>query len=136
MSTHPKTAKPKSSIDSIPPVDRLPEDVEDDAPEAPDNHPQYRLTEQAYIEDRLLEPGALIRYEGTPGHHMKPVNAAAKDLCAKLWPNGRPEYLDPIQSMAIVGGKEDTAESRMLRAMSAQTEAVTALVGAVLKKAA
>lgn len=136
MATHPKTAKPKSSIDSIPAIDRLPEDAEDEAPEAPDMRPQYRLTEQAYIEDRLLEPGALIRYEGTPGHHMKPANAAAKAVCKELWPNGRPEYLDPIQSMAIVGGKEDTPESRMLRAMSAQTEAVTALVGAVLKKAA
>ena len=107
---------------------------EDDEIEAPDDRPQYKLTEQAYIEDRLLEPGSLIRYVGTPGHHMKPANAQAKALCKELWPNGRPEFVDPISSMAIVGGREDTPETRMLAAMAAQTDAVTKLVASVVNK--
>lgn len=126
MATHPKKAMPKSTIDSVPSAETLPEDEIE--VEAPDERPQYRLTEQAYIEDRLLEPGALIRYEGVPGHHMKPVNAAAKAHCKELWPDGRPSYLDPIQSMAIVGKTEATETAKLIGAMAAQTEAVTALL--------
>lgn len=117
--------KPRSTIDAQINTEQLDEDEEQ---ATPDERPQYRLTEKAYIEDRLLEEGALIRYEGMPGHHMKPANARAKAACKELWPNGRPAFVDPIQSMAIVGGKEDTPETRMLAAMAAQTEAMTKLL--------
>lgn len=113
-------------------IDQVAEPNEDDEQEQTvDERPQYKLTEQAYIEDRLLEPGALIRYEGTPGHHMKPHNAQAKALCKKLWPDGRPEYVDPIQSMAIVGKTEASESQKMMTAMAEQTAAMTNLANAM-----
>lgn len=59
--------------------------------------PQYRLTEQAYIGDKLLEVGAVIEYKGIPGHHMEPINPAAKAAKKKA-----PSYLDPILAMTSV----------------------------------
>lgn len=122
------TKKPQSTID---PIDTNADD-DDEQEQRVDNRPQYKLTEQAYIEDRLLEPGALIRYEGTPGHHMKPHNAEAKALCKKLWPDGRPEYVDPIQSMAIVGKTELSESAKMMGAMAEQTAAITSMANAVV----
>lgn len=60
--------------------------------------PQYELTERAYIDDVLHEPGAKIHYKGVPGHHMQPLNAAAKQMCKD---HGKP-YVDPIEAMTIV----------------------------------
>lgn len=124
-------APPKRS--TIDPVDQVAAGDEDEEEQKPDERPQYRLTEPAYIEDRLLDTGALIRFEDIPGHHMKPVNAQAKAKCKALWPNGRPEYSDPIQSMTIVGGKTEASEAtKMMTAMAEQTAAITALVSAVV----
>jgi len=58
---------------------------------------KYRLTEQAYIDDKLLEVGAVIEYDGIPGHHMEPVNAVAEAAKKKA-----PKYLDPILAMTAV----------------------------------
>lgn len=124
------TKKPQSTID---PVEPRSEDDEEE--QQVDNRPQYKLTEQAYIEDRLLEPGTLIRYVGTPGHHMKPHNAEAKALCKRLWPDGRPEYIDPIQSMAIVGKTEASESQKMMTAMAEQTAALTSLANAMTAQA-
>ena len=59
-------------------------DEEDDAPApaAPvvQSWPgaRYRLTEQAFIDDRLCEPDTIVEYSGIPGHHMLPMNAEAR----------------------------------------------------------
>jgi len=136
---------PRSSIDPVRSDNQAVLDEDDIEPVEADNRPQYRLTEAAYIEDRLLEPGALVRYEGIPGHHMKPANAAAKAKCAELWPNGRPAFVDPIQSMAIVGGSANgevpavdklvSVVSQQAQAVAQQTQAVNAFLGAVMKRA-
>ena len=118
----PKKEQPRSMIDTG-------EEGEDGEQ---DNRPQYRLTAESYIEDHLLQPGALVRYEEVPGWHMEPVNAAAKAKCNALWPNGRPPYVDPIQSMSMT--TKPTEESMtlklmttMMEQMAAQTAALSAL---------
>lgn len=59
--------------------------------------PQYELTEAAYIDDKYLEAGAKITYQGEPGHHMAPLNAAAEAAKKKAR-----NYLDPILAMTAV----------------------------------
>lgn len=61
--------------------------------------PQYRLSEVAYINDRLLQPGEVIYFEDPPGPHMMPLNDAAKAMVAKH----KPTRVDPIESLTIVG---------------------------------
>jgi hypothetical protein len=60
--------------------------------------PKYRLTECAYINDILYEPGAIITYEGVPGWHMEPANKAAR-LMKEKHPS---EYRDPILEMTKI----------------------------------
>jgi hypothetical protein len=60
--------------------------------------PKYKLTERAYIDDALLEAGAEIEYVGVPGHHMEPVNDAAKAM-VKKHPH---KFVDPILQMTAV----------------------------------
>lgn len=59
---------------------------------------KYKLTERAYIDDILHEPDAVIAYAGIPGHHMEPVNDAARAMKKKHPSN----YTDPILSMTAV----------------------------------
>lgn len=60
--------------------------------------PQYQLSEAAYIDDVLYEPGATIKYAGIPGHHMAPLNAAAEAM-VKKHPS---KFIDPILAMTNV----------------------------------
>ena len=60
--------------------------------------PRYRLTESAYIDDQLLEPGAEISYEGIPGHHMDPLDDVAREMKRKHPSN----YVDPIVEMTSI----------------------------------
>lgn len=52
--------------------------------------PQYRLTEQAYIHDRLVEAGEAIYFDGIPGAHMAPLNAEARAMVNKYKPVSSP----------------------------------------------
>ena len=67
------------------------EDEEEDEPPKVDVTPsypgaRYRLTEQAYIDDRLHEPDTIVEYAGIPGPHMIACNEAAR--AAKLQVTG------------------------------------------------
>lgn len=70
--------------------------------------PQYRLTEPAYIDDRHYDQGmvdsgkAVIFYEGIPGAHMKPLNAAAKAMVKKH----PPANINPIDEMTSLAPKK------------------------------
>lgn len=61
---------------------------------------QYQLTEAAYIDDVLYAPTQKVTYAGIPGHHMEPLNDAAKAMKKKH----DKAYVDPIEAMTIVGG--------------------------------
>lgn len=43
---------------------------------------KYKLTQRAIIDDRQREIGDEIEYDGVPGPHMEPVDAAAKKAVA------------------------------------------------------
>lgn len=60
--------------------------------------PEYELTESAYIDDTLYSAGQKIKYEGQPGYHMEPVNAAAKAM-KKKFPS---DHIDPILTMTAI----------------------------------
>lgn len=101
----------------------------DTAPAKPKEKPRYRLTEKAYINDRLLDPETMpfeadtgdeeegpkrkpliITYEGIPGAHMIPVNDAAKLMCEKH----KEQYsrsMNPVDRLSIVGPGADTAKA-------------------------
>lgn len=85
----------------------------------PAEKPRYQLTEKAYINDRLYDPETmpyeeagddenesprrkplLITYEGIPGAHMTPVNAAAKAMCEK-YKEQHTRSLNPVNSLTI-----------------------------------
>jgi hypothetical protein len=59
--------------------------------------PRYVLNERAYIDDKLMEIGEEVEWEGLPGHHMDPLNDAARAEKAKA-----PDYLDPILALTAV----------------------------------
>jgi hypothetical protein len=68
---------------------------------------RYRLTERAYIADRVLEPGTEIGsgteipFSGIPGPYMEPLDAAAKaavEAASKDWGTR-----DPIASLPLTG---------------------------------
>lgn len=83
--------------------------------------PRYQLTEKAYINDRMYDPETMafepdtgdedempkrkpliVVYEGIPGAHMLPVNAAAKAMCEKH----KAQYersLNPVNNLTVVG---------------------------------
>lgn len=82
--------------------------------------PKYRLTEPAYLNDRLylpdeqpldmnaeaLEDGTqprkplVIAYAGIPAHYMEPMNDAARAMCEKH--ADRMSFRDPINDLTIV----------------------------------
>lgn len=39
--------------------------------------PEYRVVTTAFFEPNLIEAGSRIRWEGAPGDHLEPLNAAA-----------------------------------------------------------
>lgn len=61
--------------------------------------PKYKLTERAYIADVLYEVGDSIDFDGIPGAHMDPLNAAAR---AKLkeYP---PRPIGVVEVMTSIG---------------------------------
>lgn len=96
----------------------------------PKEKPRYQLTEKAYINDRLLDPELmafeendssdenelpkrkplLITYEGIPGAHMIPVNAAAKAMCEKH-KDHHTRSLNPVNSLTVVGPSAELAKA-------------------------
>jgi hypothetical protein len=72
------------------------EPTDDDEPEQPEV-PQYKLTEPAYINDRLYAADELIYFTGVPGYHMAPVNKAAKAMVEKHKPRHFDAKLDDIK---------------------------------------
>lgn len=44
---------------------------------------RYRVLEKSYINDRLVETGEEVEYEGLPGHNLEPLDKAAKAAAAK-----------------------------------------------------
>lgn len=81
--------------------------------------PKYKLTAQAYIDDKLLEPDTVIVYHGVPGWHMEPVNDAARAM-KKKHPS---KYVDPIIELTDV------------KATDASVGALTEAIAAALKTA-
>ena len=71
------------------------------APARTGEMPQYELTETAYINDQLKQPGETVYTRGIPGPHMIPVNEAAKAMCAKH--SREMQAVDPIHSLTLVG---------------------------------
>lgn len=71
---------------------------EDTKPEVKADAPRYKLTEAAYIDDKLLAPEDTIEFRGIPGHHMLPLNESAKAMKKKY----NKEFIDPIEAMTIV----------------------------------
>lgn len=85
--------------------------------------PKYRLTEKAYLNERLYNPeempfdqtaepdesGSLPRrplivpFAGIPAYYMEPVNDAARAMCEKH--KARMEFMNPIDQLSIVGDK-------------------------------
>lgn len=59
------------------------------------NAPLYKLTEAAYIDDKLFPEGATINFDGIPGYHMEPMDKAAEAMKQKH-PSVKP---DPIAEM-------------------------------------
>lgn len=86
--------------------------------------PKYRLTEKAYLNDRLYDPeempidqsaepddtGALpkrpliVAFPGIPAYYMEPVNDAARAMVAKH--PERMRALNPIDELSIVSKPE------------------------------
>ena len=82
-----------------------------------DSKPRYELLEKAYLDDRFLDPETMpvdpdseegdrkpmiVTFEGIPGPHLVPVNAAAEAMCKKhaaVYQNNR----DPISQLVISG---------------------------------
>lgn len=82
--------------------------------------PRYRLTEKAYLNDRLYDPeemqidqnaepddnGAqprkplIVGFAGVPAYYMEPVNDAARAMVAKH--GDRMKALNPIDELSIV----------------------------------
>lgn len=56
--------------------------------------PQYRLTAQAYIGERLLNEGDVIFYSKPPEWYMEPVNDAAREQVKKV-------RRDPIENLPV-----------------------------------
>lgn len=83
--------------------------------------PKYKLTEPAYIDDRLLEAGQVIGYKGVPGYHMEPVNEAA-EVMKELHPGRK---IDPILEMTDITANPgaasalaETVAAAMVKAMA------------------
>lgn len=89
--------------------------------------PRYQLTEKAYINDRLYDPESMpfeendsgdedslpqrkpliVAYEGIPGAHMVPVNAAAKAMVEKH-KEQHSRSLNPVNNLTVVGPSAET----------------------------
>lgn len=69
--------------------------------------PKYKLLEPAYIDDILYgeekvnsEKGVVIFFEGIPGPHMKPLNAAARAMFEKHKVGARRNLIDDLTRIA------------------------------------
>jgi hypothetical protein len=86
------------------------ETVQDEARHASEP-PRYKLTQRAYFDAEvtasrggeattapglLLEPGDEVEYAGVPGHHMIPLNDAAREAADKALP-----YVDPVERLPL-----------------------------------
>lgn len=68
--------------------------------------PQYKLTEKAYIDDRLLEVGEVIYYEHPPGAHMAPLNDAARAMVKKH----PPREMRPLEELPVASANQEKEE--------------------------
>lgn len=74
------------------------------APQPRREVPQYRLTEPAYIDDVLYDEAqvkaglAVIYFNGIPGPHMLPLNAAAKEMVKQH----KPQRIDPLAAFSVI----------------------------------
>jgi hypothetical protein len=67
--------------------------------------PKYRLLAAAVIDGAVREAGEEIEFEGTPGHHMEPLDKAA-ERAVKEMPGPAPldpEYLAYVSERGIPG---------------------------------
>jgi len=44
---------------------------------------RYRVRELSYIDNRLVDAGEEVTYDGLPGHNLEPLNDAAEAAAAK-----------------------------------------------------
>lgn len=58
----------------------------------PKGTPQYKLTEKAWIYDKLHEAGESIYWTAKPEFYMHPMNQAARDMVEKY----KPERFEPF----------------------------------------
>lgn len=60
---------------------------------------RYRVLERSFIDNRLVEPGEEVEYEGLPGHNLEPLDKAAKAAAAKA---PRPEDAEPGELKELI----------------------------------
>lgn len=90
--------------------------------------PKYRLTEKAYLNDRLYDPDEMpidqnaepdengnlprrplvVAFAGIPGYYMEPVNDAARAMVQKH--AKRMQFANPIDALSIVSGEVTESE--------------------------
>lgn len=57
--------------------------------------PEYMVLTRSFFAPNLVEPGAVIRYKGPPGNHLRPLNAAAEAEMEAWYSHEVPE-VDPL----------------------------------------
>lgn len=81
------------------------------------NVPKYRILAPCYINDVLYEQqqidaagekGILIWFEGIPGPHLQPVNAAAKAMADKFPEANRAN--DPLNHLTVIAAPVAAAQ--------------------------
>ncbi len=64
-----------------------------------DSVPMYRVLVPSFFEPNLVEAGSRIRWEGAPGDHLEPLNAAAEARMA-AW------YEEEVELVETATGKK------------------------------
>jgi hypothetical protein len=62
--------------------------------------PKYRVITMSFIDDKLIEEGAVIEFDGQPGFNLEPADEAAQAVVDSLTLQQRREgmrYVDPHQ---------------------------------------
>lgn len=78
--------------------------------------PEYRLVGPAFFEPNLLPPGSIVRFRGSPGPHLEPLNRAAWEAF-EAWYKEEYDEIDP-KTMEKTGRKHRPHEKYRIRPYS------------------
>lgn len=81
--------------------------------------PEYEVLQRSFFAPHTLEPGTCIIYEGHPGNHLKPLNAAAEAKMEEFYSKTFPER-DP-RTKELTG--KQIAPRAVLRPFKGEKEA-------------